>query len=95
MNFIDDMVDSYINDFRKLDTDGDASLSSKEIVEAFKKNGIDLSNQEAINLIARYDKDGDGKISLRGKSGLFLKIKITINWLYFWLNKRIPWCVVT
>merc|ERR1712060_937795 len=49
--------------FKALDTDGDGYIVGQEIAESFKKEGIELSDEQVKEVLARSDTDGDGKIS--------------------------------
>ncbi len=53
-------------DFPKHDTDGDGRLSHSEVKQALIRSGsADTSDQKVSKVIAFYDFNKDGKISLR------------------------------
>jgi Ca2+-binding EF-hand superfamily protein len=51
--------------FKEVDTDKSGYLESKEIKECLSKLGMILSEIELAAYVARFDTDGDGRISLK------------------------------
>jgi hypothetical protein len=50
--------------FEKYDLDGNAQLDFSELKNAFKKMGLQVSDQELTGIINQYDQDSDGTIGL-------------------------------
>ena len=50
--------------FRATDTDASGSLDAGEVRAALRKQGIDISEEQALKLIAVIDLDADGNVSL-------------------------------
>eukprot|EP00965_Chrysotila_dentata_P168270 5556964-Pleurochrysis_carterae.AAC.3 len=51
--------------FRAIDTNGDGSLSERELRVALAKLNLDGSREAARSVLAAYDVDGDRRISMR------------------------------
>ena len=50
--------------FAKLDVDKSGYLDHKELRNALKTVGMEMDSSKATELLAQYDKDGDGKMEL-------------------------------
>ncbi|PVD21912.1 hypothetical protein C0Q70_17715 [Pomacea canaliculata] len=48
--------------FKNIDTNDDGSIDAQEIVESFKKLGVNIDYKEAVKLLQRMDRDGTLKI---------------------------------
>ena len=57
--------------FRKHDADGSGDLSTKELFAMLREMGVDQDTPHAQKILASYDSDGNGSLSLTEFGGLF------------------------
>ncbi|KAE8417474.1 EF-hand [Aspergillus pseudocaelatus] len=58
-----DEIDFWRARFREINTDGDRYIEPKELIAAARKDGLDMSDEEAEEWIGDLDEDHDGKVS--------------------------------
>lgn len=50
--------------FRRIDDNGDKSLSLDEFVKGLADSGLEVSEDEAIEIFNKFDSDGSGTINM-------------------------------
>ena len=53
--------------FNEIDADGNGFITPDEVVDGFKKLGVDITPEEAKAIVSAADTDGDGRVSYPGK----------------------------
>jgi hypothetical protein len=59
--------------FKEIDSDGNGTLSLKELKRAFNKMGMNISKQETAGFMASCDTNGDGELDLAELKAFFAK----------------------
>ncbi|GIC90400.1 EF-hand domain-containing protein [Aspergillus udagawae] len=52
--------------FSKINTDGDRYITPEELVEAAKRDGEEMTKEDAADFIKDFDTNGNGKIEFSG-----------------------------
>lgn len=50
--------------FRRIDDNGDKSLSLDEFVKGLADSGLEVSDDEAVEIFNKFDSDGSGTINM-------------------------------
>lgn len=60
--------------FKEIDADGNGYITSSEVVAAFEKFGVKITQADAEVIVKAADTDGDGRINYEGIKQLTLNV---------------------